>query len=289
MGTSGAACGVVIDNSGTCQVRNVYGQGFSEYGIWLKNNSFLCDISHCTLSGNQKANIYLSQLARNGRGGDYVPNEIKNCIVYRGGNGIECNRALVVNIVGCSVFQPAGHAFYIHSVSNSVLISGARSFQSESHAVVVADSHEINISGSIFCWQRGHGIVLRNVSWGSVSSNNVIDSGVLSHNKAPMTGIVMEKGCKGLQVTANAVFNWGDQVPMQYGVTEDSSSENNLIAHNNINFFKQLAVQSAGKGTLVKDNVSEGPRAYIGMDRQPSPDFDTQRIDKLLRESVREK
>jgi hypothetical protein len=76
---------------------------------------------------------------------------------------------------------------------------------------------------------------------------------------------------------------------MQYGVTEDSSSENNLIAHNNINFFKQLPVRSAGKGTLVKDNVSEGPRAYIGMDRQPSPDFDTQRIDKILQEYFRKK
>jgi parallel beta-helix repeat protein len=281
MGNGTARQGIVIDNSGTCQVQDVYAQGFTEYGIVLQNNSFLCEISSCKLADNRKANLYLANLFQGGRGGDFVQNEVKNCIVYRGGHGIECNRAIVVDIVGCSVFQPSGYGYYVHSGSNSVLISGSRTYQTESHPVVVNDSHEINISGNIFCWQRGHGIVLHNVSWGSVSSNNIIDSGVRTRDGSHMNGIVIE-GSKGLQVTANAIFNWGDQAPMLMGITEDGASHHNLIAHNNINYFTGQAVQSAGKGTLVKDNVSEGPDSFQSMNKKPYPDFDTKRIDAFL-------
>ncbi len=194
----------------------------------------------------------------------------------------------MVNLIGCSVFQPSGIGYYIHKSSNSVLLSGSRSFQVEQDAVVVeGGSHEINISGNIFCWQRGHGIVLRGANWGSVTGNNVIDSGVRTRDGSARNGIMLEAGCKGLQVTGNAVFNWGDQVPMAFGIIEDSTGVNNLISHNNINFFTQQAVQSAGKGTLAKDNVSEGPRAYVGMDRKGFPDFDTRKIDAYLNDTTR--
>ncbi|GAB2587341.1 hypothetical protein GCM10027190_40450 [Spirosoma areae] len=47
-----------------------------------------------------------------------------------------------------------------------------------------------------------------------MSGNNVIDSGVRTRDGSLRTGIVLEKGFKDLQVTSNAVFNWGDQIPM---------------------------------------------------------------------------
>jgi len=288
LGNGTAQTGILLDDSGDCQVRDVHCQGFVQYGIVLRNNSFLCELNTCKLADNRKANIYLDNLFQGGRGGDFVQNEIKNCITYRGGHGIECNRAIVVNIIGCSVFQPTGFGYYVHSNSNSVLISGSRTYQTESHPVVVDDSHEINISSNIFCWQRGHGIVLRKVSWGTISSNNIIDSGVRTRDGSFMNGIVLE-GSEGLQVTANAIFNWGDQAPMQTGISEDGACRNNLIAHNNINYFTAQAVQSAGKGTLVKDNVSEGPNSFKSMNKKPYPDFDTKRIDAFIRESAPEK
>ena len=33
-----------------------------------------------------------------------MPNLVTNCIVYGGGAGIECNHALVVNIVACQAY-----------------------------------------------------------------------------------------------------------------------------------------------------------------------------------------
>ena len=274
--------GVQLNDAGECQVRNVRVQGFADYGIYLKNNTFLNELAHCWVADNRKANIFLEDLAVGSRGGDFVQNEIKNCTTVRGGNGIETSNAIVVNVVGCSVFQPSGHAYFVRKSSNSVLISGSRSFQVEGDAVVVENSHEINLSSNIFCWHRGHGIVLRGANWGTVSGNNVIDSGVRTRDGSLRTGIVVEKGCKGLQITSNAVFNWGDQMPMAYGITEDNTGENNLIAQNNINYFTQVGVQAAGQGTVVTNNVTAKDRAYQGMGKKGYPDFDTKKIDQFL-------
>jgi hypothetical protein len=70
------------------------------------------------------------------------------------------------------------------------------------------------------------------------------------------------------------------------GITEAGSCRSNLIAHNNINYFTGQAVQSAGKGTLVKDNVAEGPNSFKSMNKKPYPDFDTKRIDGFILDST---
>jgi hypothetical protein len=279
--------GIVIDDCGDCQINNVLTQGFKLYGIWMRNNSFLCELRSCKSADNGRANFYFDGNAERGRGGDFVPNIVNNCISYGGKYGFEFNRTIVINLTGCAVFQSLDYGYYLHSNSNSVNISGSRSFQVGTDAVYVDHSHEVNISSNIFCWQRGNGIVLDNAIWGTVASNNIIDSGTRTRDGSYMNGIVFKNNTEGIQVTGNAVFNWGDQPPMEYGILEDKSCRYNLIANNNINYFTKKGVLTRGKGTLVNNNVVKGDSANIGMDRKQYPDFDTLRIHKFIFEEIR--
>ena len=60
---------------------------------------------------------------------------------------------------------------------------------------------------------------------------------------------------KGIQVSGNAIFNWGDQAPMVKGIIEDVLSGSNIIANNNINYYTGNGVVSHGKGTIVENNL----------------------------------
>lgn len=274
--------GIVIDNSGDCRIRDVHCQAFGSYGIMLINNSFLCEVTGCQLVDNRKSNLFLENLREKGRGGDFLPNMVTNLTIYGGGNGIECIYAIVVNINNCQIFQTKGHGIYIHSTSNSVLITGCRTFQIETDAIVVMDSHEINISSNIFCWHRGNGIVLDNVTWGTISANNIIDSGVRAGDGEYRNGIVLSNETRSIQVSGNAIFNWGDQVPMKHGIFEKDRCRMNSITNNTINYYNGEAVLSKGKGTLVNNNQGKGPDAWIGMDREPWPDFSRTPIEAFI-------
>ena len=162
-----AKIGVLVDSCGVSSVENVSCVGMREHGVVLSNNSFLCEVNGCKIGGTGKSGILIKNLEEGGRGGDYVPSLVTNCIVYACGKGIECERSLVVNITDCQVYQTKSHGFYIHSKSNSVIISGCRTFQITGNAVNVDESHEINISSNIFCWHTEEGIVLNNVIWGT--------------------------------------------------------------------------------------------------------------------------
>ncbi len=275
-----AEAGVVLDDCGDCLVHDVFLVGFAGYGVWMRNNSFLCELRGLRAAGNGKAGIFLQRLAQGGRGGDFVPNLVANCVTYGGGKGIEIENSLVVNVVACEVFQPGGVAFHVHDESNSVLISGSRSFQGESDAVVVESSHEINISSNVFCWHRGNGVVLRDVDWGLVNCNEIIDTGV--RHDPYMTGVVLAGRTKGVQVTGNAIFNWGDQLPMKIGIREEPTCSHNLIAANNVNYCTGEGVLAEGEGTLVTDNVAVTKAAHRSMDRPPYPDFDRSRIEAFM-------
>ena len=82
-----SVAGVVFDDCGDCMLSEVSVKRFLEYGIWLRNNSFLCDIKSCKLADNQKAGVFLDTLANGGRVGDYVPNLVSGCIIYGGARG----------------------------------------------------------------------------------------------------------------------------------------------------------------------------------------------------------
>lgn len=287
--TKTAKAGVVIDNSGACSVRGVLCVGLREHGIWLRNNAFLCEVSGCQLAGTGKSGIFLEMLYRAGRGGDYVPNLVSNCIVYGGGIGIETSRAIVANIVGCEVFQSGGHGFCVRNTSNSVLISGCRTFQIGSDAVMVDTSDEINITGNVFCWHTGHGIVLKKVTWGTVTGNEVIDTGSLNENlegfKLPpdfpyKNGIYLHSGTRGVSITGNTIFNWPVAPTMAHGILEDESCGKNVLSSNNLNFCK-TDVSSRGKESQAANNVSYLPEPF----RQRRPAVRLQTFNTGLLES----
>jgi len=278
------ACGLLLEDCGSCAVTDVHAAGFESYGVHLTERTFLCEVRGCTLADNAVANLCLSRMGAKARVGDFVPNLITHCVTLGGGIGIECrDHVTVMNISGCVVYKPLSHAYFLHETCNSILLTGCRSFQVEGHAVYIRDSHEINVSSNVFCWQRDHGIVLEDVNWGVVTGNEVIDSGVRSHDQQPRHGIVMKKGVKGVEIVGNTVFNWGDQPPMDCAIVEDDASLDNLIACNTLNYYVNEAVRSAGAQTVVKDNVSRKERSYRNMDKPPFPDFDRELLHHYLR------
>ena len=232
--------------------------------------------------------FFLEQLFGGGRGGDYVPNLLSDCTVYSSAKGFVLDRAIVINIIGCTVYQSSGYAYHLYNQSHSVSINGCRSFQIGSDAVVLETSNEVNLSGNIFCWQEGHGIVLKNARWGTVSANNVIDSGsinVFDPDKIPFVlksdsrpfraqpsagqhdnkknGIYLSDKSRGITITGNAIFNWPVALKLDHGIYEDSSCLNNLVTANNINYFVHDIV-SQGEGTVVTNNVTFGDEPYAG-------------------------
>ncbi len=279
-----AQCGVHFEGVGDSQVVDVFVKGFAKAGIFFTENCFLCEIRGAKTCGNKQSGIWLNRQTGNGngRGGKFVPTIVTNCISYADQIGYKTTEAMVVNFVACAAYQPVTRGWHIFGISNSVLLSGCRTFQCGSEAVYVENSHEINISSSIFCWHRGDGIVLDNARWGLVSACNIIDSGVRDKQGKFTTGLVMKNGCMGLQISSNAVFNWGDQCPMLYGITEDESCADNSITQNNINYYTEQGVASKGKDTLVKDNKQVGPAAYLSMGKPPYPDFDMAKIEAFM-------
>jgi hypothetical protein len=87
-----------------------------------------------------------------------------------------------------------------------------------------------------------------------------------------------------VQVVGNAIFNWGDQVPMSSGILEASSCGTNLLSHNNINYCKGPIVASHGADSIAEHNIGQPDNAYIGMTDTPVPDFKTERIDRFIQQ-----
>ena len=305
---AGAAAGIVVDDSGECKVRDVFCAGFDLYGIWMRNNAFLCEIRGCSLAGNRGAGILLENLERSGRYGDFVPNLVTNCTVYGGGKGIECVKTIVLNIVACVVYQTNDVAYSVLDYSNSVLISGCRSFQIGSHAVVVENSHELNLSSNVFCWHTGHGILVNDAFWGTICGNEVIDNGSyntgcpngtgsfdeLAEEPPTYDGIHLE-GTRGYSITGNTIFNWSVAPKINVGIHEDASSHNNTIVGNNINYFEDDGVVSLGKDSKVSANVSFGDEPYDdeggrrwSMARRRIQSFQVELTERFIAEQVGE-
>jgi len=135
-----AMTGIVYNHCGTSKIIDVIVLGLTGNGICLKNSSFLCEIRGCTLGKIKNSAVLLQNLSK-GRAGDWVPNLISNCTVYSSGMGIELDSSIVVNVLDCQVFQTRSHAYFLHSQSNSVLVSGCRSYQIQDVAIKVISSH----------------------------------------------------------------------------------------------------------------------------------------------------
>jgi parallel beta-helix repeat protein len=265
--------GIVVDNSGSCHIRDSKIIGFSEHGVIFRNNTFFSTVEGCELGGNLISNILLEELAKEGKYGDFLPNTISNNMIVGGGKGIETKRAIVANIIGCTIYQTGDVGIHLHSISNSVLISGCRTFQIGGHAVLVEDSDELNVSSNIFCWHTGSGIVVKNSAWGTISANEFIDNG--SYNPGVLNntitfdevsepielkdGVVLNN-VSGFSVGNNAIFNWGVCPPMDNGIVEDASSYQNIISNNTINYYENQAIDARGSESVIKDNTF---KAYV--------------------------
>ena len=294
-GGVGATTGLILHGCADCHVRGAVVSSFADVGICSRAATLLSSIEGCTLAGNERAAIYLHELAE-GEWGNFIPNLVSNCIIFGGGEGIVTVRAIVVNIVGTVVYQTGGPAFHLTRGSNSIVLSGCRTFQITGDCVVVENTHELNITGNIFCWHTENGIVLRNCDWGTITGNEIIDTGSynpgtpdkqtrwdeVSGKYEEYDGIRME-GVRGYTVSSNTLFNWGVAPPMKYGIYEDGESFRNIISTNNVNYFSRAAVESRGKESVAKDTVSHAPEAYRAMgDKVQS--FERELIQKLISE-----
>ncbi len=288
--------GIVLDHCVECRVEGVTCRGFHKYGFHVRNNTGFTKVQGCSGCNNQVSNFFLENLDLDKRGwnrapiGDIIPNLVSDCYAFGGGNGFALSRGVCQDIVGCMVYQAGEAAFYVKNFANSTLISGCRSFQGENQAVLVENSSEVNISSSIFCWHKGHGIEVRNCTWGTISANEIIDSGASSPSGGKY-GLYMHTDVKGIQVTGNCVWSWRDQWPMAAGVFEDEACQDNNISSNLFNEFTQEAIISKGKNTLLANNLSR-KHAYTQPEPVPfakphplrlTPPFDRTRLEEYFR------
>jgi parallel beta-helix repeat protein len=288
--------GIVFDHVGMGTIDGIYARDFGQYGIWLKNDCFMCEVNSCQTAGNDSAGVYLSWNNWSGRGGNAVPNLITNCKSYgEDGHAFELMRSTCNNLVGNIVYQCKGHGFYFHEHSCSNLISGCRVFSGFQNAIYCNRAHEINISSNIFCWNRGHGIEIENTIWGTIAGNNVIDNGdVVDYEKGEWKtgkryGIYLHGDTRSLQVSSNAIFNWPDgHPPMIDGIYEAEECQNNNISNNNVQFYTGLPANVNGKNSISINNAGDPDfytEPWVGP-FQPEEDKPTQVLLPLSRDVV---
>ena len=237
-----AIAGIVLDGCGDSTIHDVFCGGFMGYGIWVRNETMMSEIRGCSLAGNAKANIFFDK-HRRGKYGDFIPNLITNCKIYGGGKGIDCLETTVLNIVACIIYQTHDVAIHIRDVSYSVLVSACRTFQIGSHAVVVENTGEFNLTSNILCWHTGHGLVVNNCGWGAVVGNEIIDSG--SYNAGVKdfstrisdvpSGVPLYDGIhftnvRGFNVTGNTIFNWPQARKLHVGFLRTAPAARIVLA-----------------------------------------------------------
>ena len=263
--------GVVLDNSADCVIERVLCRDFKHFGFQIRNQTAFTKLYGCTACNNQESNFRLEGLNgwwKEARIGSFVPNLINNCYAYGGGHGFDLSNVVCQNLVGCEVYQARGVGFYLRDGLTSILISGCRSFQGKQQAVFVENANEINISSSIFCWQEGHAIELQNCTWGTVSANEIMDSGAGGREGQNKYHIYMHTDVKGIQITGNRLFCWADQLPTKAGIFEAEDCRDNNIVANTINYFTEQGVVSNGKNSFTAYNLLQ-PEAYPNPQLQP--------------------
>lgn len=290
--------GVVLRSCVSGRIDRAVVVGFPEDGIRVCEGSALCDVNDCTAAGNGAANIALREL-HIGPYGDFVPNRVSRCTVYGGGVGYDCQFAIVANFCDCIAYQTGGSAYLIRDRSSSVAVTGCRSFQTGDDAVRVVDSNETCLTGNVFCWQTGHGVVISNARWGTVTGNQVIDSGSFNSGEPlfqtklanlatppPHRDGIRLSDASGFTVTGNAVFNFGVAPKLAVGVREDDTSRDNVIAANNVNYYLSDPTDTNGKGSITVDTVGYADRPHKNPERSEPGEilqsFQPERVAELI-------
>lgn len=274
----GLTQGVILRRSPQCVLESVSVGGVREAGFLIEDNSFLSRVHGCIAAGNTRCGFLLRNNFK-GTYGDFVPISVQDSLVYGGGKGFEFDRCIVANITGCSVYQTGNTAFHLYNMSNSVLISGCRTFQIGGDAYVSEESNEINLTGNIFCWHEGVGIRLRKVCWGTISCNNIIDTGSYNPNAPdcsvtfaevgnrarPHEAIIMEES-RGLVVSSNAIFNWHVCPPLAHAIREDEKCADNTYVGNNINYVApgaEAILAAAKGGASIANNTVHAAQPHV--------------------------
>jgi hypothetical protein len=112
------------------------------------------------------------------------------------------------------------------------------------NGILIENTYEMNISSNIVGWNWGHCLELNRCTWATVTANEFIDAG---GRQDPQYGIYMHGDTKGVQVTGNAIFAWWDNQILRGGIYESEECQENQIAENTINYYRDDAVFAGGK------------------------------------------
>jgi len=294
-----ALSAIKLSGCGDCLVSDITCMSIKRAGVWFNSSTYLSEIRSCKFLDIEGAGVFLDNLGT-GIGGEYLPNLVNSCIAYRCGIGFLLYRAIVANLNGCIAHQ-CRNAFNLHR-SNSICITGGRSFQIEEEAVIVNGSHEINITGNIFCWSVKEAIKVTNVRWGTITGNNLIDVGSINYYtpelnpdkkqhlvfppladvKIPLYSALTLDDVKGITITGNALFNWHVCPKMLYGIYEKDNCSSNLITSNNINWVQNEGVKSLGGNTIVANNLTVSDENHLTPHKGVYQVFDVKILDKII-------
>jgi hypothetical protein len=267
--------GVSVIATGELRLVGVTAARFSATGFYLGGSCFMAHLDRCVAAFCGQHGFRLHKLER-GEFGDFLPSLLTSCYAYGGGVGFQLDHALVINLVGCVAFQTSGAGFWLTRESNSVAITGCRTFQVSGDAFRCDAAHELNVTGNIFCWHTGSGLVIRGCRWGVISGNNIIDNGSWNSGTADVStpfselpkdfenqnGITLED-VRGFSVTGNAIFNWPVCPPMKHGVYEDARCADNIIAANNVNLHEAAAALVNGIDSTQVANLGRARPSHI--------------------------
>ncbi len=243
--------GLLFDAVGLSTVDRVYAAEFGGVGIWVRNHSFANQLRGNYTSRNGRAGTLIQDTDKS-RGGRFVPNQLNGCYSYNEtGHGFEFDRAICQDIVGCVAYLAGGHGIYMHD-GTSNLITGNRVFMSQGDGVRLQDNYEMNVSANVVGWNWGDNLTMDHVVWATVTGNEFIDAG---GRVRPGYGIYMKRGCKAVQISANAIFNWWDNQILSAGIYEGDDCFDNQITDNVINYYRDEDVVSLGRRTVTGNNL----------------------------------
>lgn len=271
--------GIVIDSCQGCTISHVLAVSFSKYGLQIKNSQD-CLISRSYFIDNIKSNVLIENPMNENK-----PIRLDNCFMLWGGAGVIAKGGKGIQVHSTILQHINGVAFDI--ASDGFALTGTRIFWSESpEQSVRVQGKNFKIANNIFCWSRGHSIVLDGAKDGTIIHNNLIDVGPPPRDGIFKSCIVMKNGTQKVSITENALFNWDDwtQGPMAWGIVETADCQNNNITDNNIHFYKEGDIDSKGQNTVVVRNLSDP-----GLDDQRLlPDFDVwrERVRKFIDTSL---
>lgn len=245
--------GISVKDSKNCQINDAIFLGFAQSGISLKGDTYGIKVDRCTFVDNGQAHILMKEVT----GNKEQLIVISNGIFLRGSCGILTQKGNVQS----QGLEAKNNAFaYLRGITidtdfDYAIITGNRVYWGESDGMRVRGKG-LYFSGNTNSWIRGHGLVLDGAKDGKVIGNNITDLGARYRDGMRKCGIYL-CNAKGMIVSGNSIWNFGDQGQMEYAVYEASNCKNNAITFNTGWFHAYPdGFKSLGEGSMVENNSS---------------------------------